>query len=79
LGIVLSGTRFRIVTEHNGEHHDKSFVMTEDEAHSLLNGEAEIYERTGWSLTRGRKSFVARKNTTVRVVSIRASTPMEDL
>jgi hypothetical protein len=74
----MTGERFRIVTEHNFKPHDKTFVLNQDEAFRLLGIEAALYEREGWTVTRGHDTFVARLRHSTRIVSIRRATPMED-
>jgi hypothetical protein len=75
----MAGERYRIVTEHNFKPHDKTVVVSEEEAYALFNAEIELYERYDWMITRGSDTFVARRNNSVRIVSIRRLTPMEDV
>lgn len=71
--------RIRLVTEQNGKPHNKTVVLTEEEAYLLLQGEEAIYRRNGWTVTRSEEVLVARKDKTVRVVSLRRLNPMEDM
>ena len=71
--------RYRLVSSQNGsEPHVSSVILGEDEVQEHLELEAAMHEMAGWVVTRGDETVVCRRGDVTRVISVRASEPMND-
>ena len=75
----MAGKRYRLVTVQNGVEHISSVVLGKEEAADSLIMEAEIHERSGWTVIwKNSKTITAMRPGIIRKIYISECSPMLD-
>lgn len=75
----MTGDRYRLVYTGKGKTHVSSVVLSREEVKESLDAEADLHQIFGWTVTRGDNIVVCRRGGSERVITVRHSTPLDDL